>query len=111
MISDTELQQALSNGMDQCLGISATTVIVFLSRSINIYIYLYISHLLFYVNISFFPFFLIPSVLLCSPVCLSLCLPSPSYTPLVTGSLFDLSNGMLKQKNGWGFYFYPIDSR
>lgn len=40
MISDTELQQALSNGMDQCLGISATTVIVFLSRSINIYIYL-----------------------------------------------------------------------
>lgn len=40
VISDTELQQALSNGMDQCLGISATTVIVFLSRSINIYIYL-----------------------------------------------------------------------
>lgn len=79
--------------------------------SFPFYKYLYISHLLFYVNISFFPFFLIPSVLLCSPVCLSLCLPSPRYTPLVTGSLFDLSNGMLKQKNGWGFYFYPIDSR
>lgn len=96
-------------------GASASLIEWYGSVSWNFCHYCYCLSFMFYKYLSISPpllcQYIIFPFLLCSPVCLSLCLPSPHYTPLVTGSLFDLSNGMLKQKNGWGFYFYPIDSR